>query len=121
VTVSRRRRWAGVACIAIASTTALCACGVGGDDAASEPNREYCRLANELDQQEDFPSAPQLEAYRDAAPEEIAGSVALVVDRFLGAIEVGDATTAYSDPAVERAFSPIEAYEAEHCGIEERP
>jgi len=121
MTARRRRRRAGMASILLASASVLGACGDEEADEASGSDRDYCQLANDLDQQEDFPSAAQLEAYRDAAPDEIAESVTLVVDRFLGAIEAGDPTTAYSDPDIEAAFAPIEAYEAEHCDIEQRP
>ncbi len=118
--IGHRRAATTVALLALLSSVAVGGCG-NDDDAAAGADDAYCELAVELDEQEDFPSAAQLEAYRDAAPEDISDSVDLVVNRFLEAIENGDPLTAYSDPAVEGAFEPIETYEAEHCGIERKP
>ena len=78
-------------------------------------------VAVELQEQDDFPSAAQLERYRDAAPATIADEVDVVVGAFLEAIEQGDPTAAYADPAVEAAFGPIESFEADRCGIEPLP
>lgn len=120
--IRHRPTAAMVAIAALLSATAVTGCGdddEGGDARRSE--RDFCQLALELDQQEDLPTAGQLEAYREAAPEQIADSVTVVVSAFLQALEVGDPTSMYSDPAVEEAFEPIEVYEADHCGIEQRP
>lgn len=100
------------------------ACGLGGDDedggdegAVNPEFEEYCGIARELDEQEDFPSAEQLEAIRDAAPEEIGDEIDLVVEAFLAGIEAGDPAAAFDDPEVAAAFEPIEAFDAENCGI----
>lgn len=88
----------------------------GGDEAAIPAEaQEYCEKAAELDQQDDFPEAEQLEALRDAAPPEIAENVAVVVDAFIAAD--GDIGKAFSDPEIEANLEPIEAYEADVCGI----
>jgi hypothetical protein len=108
------------AAVVVILGAALAACGGDADDSASSDAR-YCEIAVELEQQDEFPSPAQLEAYRDAAPDAIADEVSLIVGRFIEAIDAGDPTTAYSEPAVEDAFAPVEAYEADHCGIEQLP
>ncbi len=77
---------------------------------------DYCGIAQEINDQEDFPSAEQLEEIRELAPEEIADEISTVVDAFLAAGD--DPFAAFEDPAVEAAFGPIEAFDAENCGIE---
>ena len=79
---------------------------------------EYCAAVAELDQTEEF-VPEQFEAVRDAAPDEIREEINVVVDIFLRAIESGTPEAAFTDPALEEAFGPIEAFEAEHCGEEE--
>ena len=99
-------------------------CGIdsgGGDgEEASDfeiapEDEEYCAIATELDEQEDFPSPEQLETIRAAAPEEISDDINTVVEAFLA--NPDDPFAAFEDPEVEAAFEPIEAFEAEHCGL----
>lgn len=88
----------------------------GGDEAAIPAEaQEYCEKAAELDEQEAFPEAEQLEELRAAAPDEIAEQVDVVVDAFIAAD--GDIGKAFSDPEVEANLEPIEAYETDVCGI----
>lgn len=103
----------------------LLVAGCGDDDETSTEETEdteevsdYCELAVELDEQDDFPSVEQLAALEDAAPDEIADEIAVVVAAFTAATEAGTPGNAFSDPAVEEAFGPIEAYEEEECGLE---
>lgn len=77
--------------------------------------QEYCEKAAELDQQEDFPEAEQLEELRAAAPPEIAEQVGVVVDAFIAAD--GDIGKAFADPVVEENLGAIEEYEGGVCGI----
>lgn len=115
----RSRAWTGAAVVA---ALAMMGAGCGDDDesneAAEDPNAAYCELARELDEQDDFPTAEQLEELRDAAPEEISEPINTVVDKFVAAIEAGDFAAAFEDPAVNEAFETIEPFEAEECGIE---
>ncbi len=97
---------------------AAAACGDDDDTASSDDSEAYCELAAELDAQEDFPSAQQLEDLRDAAPDDISDEVGLVVEKFLQGIEDGDPGVAFADPEVEEAFGPIEAFEEDTCGLE---
>ena len=93
--------------------------GSGGEEASdfeiAPEDEEYCAIAIELDQQEDFPSVEQLEEIRSVAPEEISEEINVVVEAFLAAGD--DPFAAFETPGVEEAFGPIEAYEAEHCGL----
>ena len=123
------KRWTVAVSAAVA--LGLIAAGCGDDDDAAEatttPAAEegaidpefasYCEIAIELDEQEDFPTPEQLETIRERAPEEIKDEANVVVDAFLAAGD--DPFAAFEDPAVEEAFGPIEAFEAEHCGIEQ--
>jgi hypothetical protein len=103
----------------------VCGLDSGGDDGdgSADPDfeiaaedEELCAVAIEIDSQEDFPSAEQLEAYRSVAPAEIADAVDVVVDAFVAAGD--DPFAAFEAPGVEEAFSEtIEPYEAEHCGL----
>ena len=108
-----------VGAIAVAAIALVAAgCGDDDEDEAAGDVEAYCEISRELDEQEDFPSEEQLEAFRDAAPEEIRDEANVVVDAFLEATEAGDPASAFSDPEVEDAFGPIEEFDAEECGIE---
>jgi hypothetical protein len=97
----------------------LAACGGDGNTSATAGSR-FCQIARELDAQEDFPTAQQLTAYRDAAPARIRANVETVVARFLEAIAAGTPEAPYSNPDIEAAFAPIDSYEADTCGIAQR-
>ena len=107
-----------LAAVAGVLSLAFGACGDDDDAASGDDAAAYCEIAAELDEQEDFPSAEQLEGLRDAAPEEISDEVDLVVEAFLQGIEDGDPGAAFADPEVEEAFGPIETFEEETCGLE---
>ncbi len=118
------RRWT-----AAVAVLALVAAGCGddddestGDDAGQEAAaggdvEAYCAIAAELDSQEEFPSAEQLAALAEAAPEAIKADVEFVVERFTAAIEAGDPASAFADPEVEEHFEPIEEFETTECGL----
>jgi uncharacterized cupredoxin-like copper-binding protein len=112
----RRYRRAGAIALTVVMVAAA-GCGDDDDEASGGDVEAYCDLARELDAQEDFPSAEQLEDLRDAAPEEIEENIDTVVDAFLAAIEEGDPASAFGDPEVEENFGPIEEFEASECGI----
>lgn len=113
---------------AAAMALSLLAAGCGDDDETSTEDTteeasesEYCDLAREMDEQEDFPSAEQLEAIQAAAPDEIKTEIDAVVTAFLAAIEAGDISSAFTDPAIEANFEAIDAYEVDVCGLEAEP
>lgn len=90
-----------------------------GEEAGEGADSEYCQLAAEFEEQEGFPTVEQIEAIEAVAPPEISENLAIVSDAFIEAIEAGDPAAAFADPAIEEAFGPIEAYEAEVCGLGE--
>ena len=95
-------------------------CGIdnGGEEfEIAAEDAAYCEIAQTLEDQEDFPTTEQLEQYRDAAPDEIAAPVKVVVDAFLAAGD--DPFAAFEAPGVDEAFEgQIEPFEEERCGIE---
>ncbi len=124
---SSNRTWK----VAVAATAALAlvAAGCGDDDEATTETTaadtendidpefaDYCAIAIQLDEQEDFPSTEQLESLRGVAPDEISEEIDVVVDAFLAAGD--DPFAAFEEPGVDEAFGPIEDFEADHCGIE---
>ena len=79
---------------------------------------EICALAEQIFEQEDFPSAAQLEKYKELAPEEIADSVNLAADQLLTALDDPVALfNAFGADDVEAAIEDIDAWEEENCGI----
>lgn len=80
---------------------------------------EYCALSLELDQQQDLPSAEQMETILAAAPEAIAAEAKTVVDAYIAA--GADDFTVFAEYPEE--LGVIEAFDAEECGIvsEEEP
>jgi uncharacterized cupredoxin-like copper-binding protein len=98
----------------------MAACGDDDDEttaATDDTAAEYCAIASELDEQEDFPSKEQLESLAAAAPDEISEDVDAVVPGFIEGIEAGDPFAAFEAPGVEEHMDAIEAFEAEACGI----
>ena len=87
-----------------------------GEGEAEGADSEYCRLSAEMNEQDGPPSPEQLEALREAAPEEIKAEADVVVDAFVAA--EGDFGKVFSDPAVEENLGAIEEYDAEVCGID---
>jgi hypothetical protein len=90
-----------------------------GDDADDGELTELCALATEMDEQEDFPSAAQLEQYKELAPDEIADAVDTAADPLIAA--EGDLPAffvAFADDDVAAAVDDINAFETEECGID---
>jgi len=111
--------------IALLAGALLAACG-DDDEAASttteasaDENEELCALAQELYDQEDFPSAAQIEKYTELAPAEIADAVSVAGPPVIEAD--GDAAAflaAVADDDVDTAQNEINAWELENCGID---
>ena len=98
---------------------AVVTAGCGDDNDTAAGNEAYCDLARELDAQDEFADKEQLEAIRDAAPDEISDEAETAVEILLPAIKTDDPEAAFDDPELREAIEVIEAYEAEHCGIEQ--
>jgi hypothetical protein len=111
---------------------ALAACGDdddGGEDAsatttteAAADNEELCTLAEEIFEQDDFPSAAQIERYTELAPDEIQGAIAIAGPPIIAAdgdLQAG--LLAQADDEVEDAIFDIDEFERETCGIDHEP
>ena len=118
---------------------AVVGCGDDDDDAATTTteaapdettttagdggeNEELCALAEELFEQDDFPSAAQIEQYTALAPPEIEDAVATAGTPIIAAD--GDPAAffvAIAEDDVEDAIFEIEEWETENCGIEHEP
>lgn len=112
-----------------ATTTAVAATDpIAADPGATEPAAtdaaapggsvdpefaEYCALSLELDQQQDLPTAEQMETILAAAPDAISAEAKTVVDAYVAA--GADDFTVFVEHAEEMAV--IESFDAEQCGI----
>ena len=110
----------------------LVAVGCGDDDdsdaaattttAAEGENEELCALAEELFEQEEFPSAVQIERYVELAPPELEDAVAVAGPPVIAADgEPGPFFLAIADDEVEDAVFEIDEWERENCGIDHEP
>jgi uncharacterized cupredoxin-like copper-binding protein len=101
-----------------ATTAAGTAAGSGPGTTQPVPN-DVCALAKQIDEQEDLPTAAQLQKYKELAPDEIKGDVNKAADALLAA---GDDTiakfNALGNDDVEAAIVKIDAFETKNCGIE---
>lgn len=111
----------------MALSLVLGACG-DDDDAASTTTKaagehdELCALAEELFEQEDFPSPEQIEEYTELAPAELEDAVAIAGPPIIDADGDLPATfAAIADDDVEEAMYDINDWERENCGIEHDP
>ncbi|HTH05730.1 MAG TPA: hypothetical protein VL916_07660 [Ilumatobacteraceae bacterium] len=130
----RHHRVRTVATLFAAAALMLSACGDDGDDAddsdATEApsdvtegggdgeQPEVCALAQQMADQESFPTAEQLEQYQTEAPDEIADSVSVAVEHL--APVAGDDVAffaAFAEDEVEAAVMEINAFETDACGI----
>lgn len=92
--------------------------GAEADPAASggEASEAYCTLARELNQQDSFPTADQLEEYQALAPDAVAEEVEAIATAFAAAD--GDPAKIFGDPDTSAAIEALTAFEAEACGLE---
>jgi uncharacterized cupredoxin-like copper-binding protein len=114
-----RRTLVLVAGLAVA-VAPLAACGDDSDDAAvkADDSSEYCELATQMDQQDSFPTAEQIQALQDAAPDEIKDALDAAGPVLREYIEKGDPAGGFEDPVVQENIPTIDAYEADTCGID---
>lgn len=103
------------------ATTAATVEGSTGDTASAGslplPD-EICALAEQIFEQEDFPTTAQLEQYKNLAPEEIAEPVSVAADALIAAGgEPVALFNAFGEDDVEAAIDEIDAWEEENCGI----
>jgi hypothetical protein len=117
----RNRSLARFAAPLIALSLLTAACGDDGDAAADKADTtELCKLATQISDQEDFPSAAQIERYRDLAPAQIEDAIAIAAPPMIRA--VGDPEKFFTGIAaddVEGALNQIDSFEGKECGLEE--
>jgi uncharacterized cupredoxin-like copper-binding protein len=106
----------------------LLAAGCGDDDDAASTateasdNEELCELATEMFEQDDFPSAAQIEKYVELAPEEIEDAVAVAGPPIIEADgDFAKGLAAQADDEVEDAIYEINEWERENCDVEHEP
>ena len=108
----------------------LAACGDDddGDEATpttvaqADDNEELCALAEQMFEQEEFPSPEQIEKYTELAPPEIEDAVAIAGPPIIEA--AGDLPATFigiADDEVEDATFDIDEWERENCGIDHEP
>lgn len=114
---------AGVPLLALSMV--LVACGDDDDEASSTTteaatdNEELCALAQDLFDQDDFPSAAQIEKYTELAPAEIEEAVSIAGPPIIEADrDAAKFFAAVADDEVEAATREIDAWELENCGID---
>jgi hypothetical protein len=91
-------------------------------DAGGGENAELCALAEEMFDQEDFPSAAQIEKYTELAPGEIEDAVAIAGPPIIEAAgNPAKFFVAIADDDVEDAIFEIDDRERENCGIDHEP
>ncbi len=108
----------------LALSMALVACGSDddeaktGDDAAAS-NEALCTLAQEMDEQDDFPSPAQLQRYSELAPDEISDAVSVAAPPLIDA--GGDMAAFFevvADDDIQASINEINAWETANCEIE---
>lgn len=107
----------------LAFSMVLVACGSDDDEGASDNesagHEELCALAQEMFEQDDLPSAAQVEQYTELAPDEIADAVGVAGPPIIEADGNPAAFfNAVADDDVNDAVLEIDAWELENCGID---
>ena len=108
------RRMLGLAALAALGAVA---CG-GGDGGGEGDLAAYCDLVEETATNTEFPTADELQEYRDVAPAEVRGAVDTLADAFEGVDDPDDLDAlieALEEPEVAEAIEEIEAFDAENC------
>jgi hypothetical protein len=116
----RNHRWSWLA-VGLTAALVLSACGDDDDvdEGASDDVAAYCEAVAVVDATDDV-TVEQIEAVRDAAPEEISEAVDVVADAFVEGIEADDIESVFSDPEVNQALEDtIEPFEEENCPEDE--
>lgn len=109
--MTARRALVGVA----AMSMLVAACGDDDEEAGGGDVAAYCAAVEEVEST-DEPTVEQIEAIRDAAPEEISDDIDFIADRFVEAIEAGDVESVFADEEVGRRLEEsIEPFEEENC------
>ncbi len=95
----------------LASSTADTVAATGG-----VTESELCRIVEEVNSTDEFPTVEQMDRYYAAAPPELQAPVEIVMDAVKAAD--GDFTVIFSEPDASAALEQITELEAELCGTE---
>ena len=91
-------------------------------EGAAGENAELCALAEDLFEQEDFPSAAQIEQYVELAPPELEEATSIAGPPVIAADgETVAFFNAIAEDDVEEAVAEIDEWERENCGIDHEP
>jgi uncharacterized cupredoxin-like copper-binding protein len=118
---------------AAVNTTAAAATSIAADAAASDVTgeaagaddafiidpryAEYCEISKSLDESDEFPSNELLEAYRDAAPDEIRAELEYLVGRITELDDQQEVFALFGEPEFSSRLEIVEEFDAEQCGI----
>lgn len=92
------------------------------DDTEVDALAEYCDLANEIYEADDFPTADQLTRYKAVAPAEIKEAADTAADALIPVEgDVIASLAAFADDDVEEPIVVINNYETAQCGLEHDP
>ena len=98
--------------VLLLGTGLVAGCGDDDEDEGAT-SEEFCDLARELNEAEGFPEGERMDAYVDAAPDEIKDEAELAIDAIK---EQGE--DAFGDEEVIEAVEAIERLEADECDIQ---
>lgn len=98
--------------VLLLGTGLVAGCGSDDDDEGAT-SEEFCDLARELNEGEGIPEEERMDAYVDAAPDEIADEAEVAIDAIK---ERGE--DAFGDEEVLAAVEEIERFEADECDIQ---
>jgi uncharacterized cupredoxin-like copper-binding protein len=127
----RFRSMARAAVPVLTLSLVLVACGDDDDEAtdtteatdeAGGENEELCALAEEMFEQDSFPTPEQIEQYTELAPDEIADAVAVAGPPIIeGGGDLTATLAAGAVDEVEEATYEIDEWERENCGVDHEP
>lgn len=117
-----RALWVG---IVLSAMTFAAACGDDDPDEAAVTTApaadltEYCALATEMDQQEDFPTADQMTRYKELVPAEASDAANVAADAMIPVSDDPVALfNALAADEVSSAIDELDAFEVVTCGLE---
>lgn len=87
-------------------------------DSVADGAEDYCEVSRQLNEQDGPPTPEQLQDLIDTAPDDIADDVRFVAERFLDAEDEAAMFALFGDPEIQERLEPIEAFDAEGCGID---
>jgi hypothetical protein len=104
----------------------LAACGDDDNSATSDTlatadKAAFCKLAQTMTDQEDFPTATQVAKYRELAPSSLDASLDVVeppIKKYGGSDDPTKLVAAFAADPFEKAILDLDAFETKTCGID---